>query len=166
MRIFDQVSKITLPDLFDGNLSLTEFIGKPLLLVFWSAECPQSERADQELEKNKQSWHDSVKIVRIASNRNESLGMLREIADLRRLKPILWDKDQKAADLMDAKTTPHCFLFDKKGCLEYQGAFDDLTFRRREASQLFVVDAINAILDGKTPEITETQPYGCTIVRY
>jgi thiol-disulfide isomerase/thioredoxin len=166
MQIHDPLPDISLPDL-NGNIhNLSEYCGKLLLLVFWSAECPQSERVDLELEKYMQSWNDLVKIVRIASNRNEPLSMLKEVSELRGLKPIILDSDQEVADLLEAKTTPHCYIFNKNGNLVYQGAFDDLTFRRREAHEFYVLDVIKELLDGKNPAITETQPFGCSIVRY
>jgi hypothetical protein len=42
---------------------------------------------------------------------------------------------------------------------------DDVTFRRREASQFYLRDAVESLLKGKVPELGETPAYGCAIVR-
>ena len=62
-------------------------------------------------------------------------------------------------------TTPHIFVLDRDGIVRYRGAVDDVTFRRREASQFFLRDVVEALLKGKVPELSETPAYGCTIVR-
>ena len=39
----------TLPDLNSDHHSLSDFFGRIVVLNFWSAECPWSSRADQEV---------------------------------------------------------------------------------------------------------------------
>ena len=49
--------------------------------------------------------------------------------------------------------------------LRYRGAVDDVTFRNRQASRFFLEEAIEALLEGHLPTLTETPAYGCAIVR-
>jgi len=78
---------------------------------------------------------------------------------------ILIDAQHVIADKFDAMTTPHVFVLDRDGILRYRGAVDDVTFRRREATQFFLREAVEALLKGRVPELSETPAYGCTIVR-
>jgi hypothetical protein len=42
---------------------------------------------------------------------------------------------------------------------------NDVTFRQRNATRFFLQDAVDALLDGRLPELSETFACGCTIVR-
>jgi hypothetical protein len=57
------------------------------------------------------------------------------------------------------------FVLDQKGILRYRGAVDDVSFRRREATQFFLRDAVEALLNGQPLLLSETPAYGCAIVR-
>ncbi len=83
----------------------------------------------------------------------------------RRLPIVLIDADHSVADLCDAQTTPHIFVIDRDGILRYRGAVDDITFRRRKPTRFFLEEAVEALLDGHLPTLSETPAYGCTIVR-
>jgi hypothetical protein len=58
------------------------------------------------------------------------------------------------------------FVLDKDGILRYQGAFDDITFHQREATIHYLKDAVEALLARSNPEIAQSPPYGCLLVRY
>jgi hypothetical protein len=65
-----------------------------------------------------------------------------------------------------AQTTPHAFLIDRQGILRYRGAVDNVSFRERKPTRFYLQEAVEALLAGQLPEVTEVQPFGCTIVRY
>ena len=156
----------TLPDL-DGYLhSLADYRGALVLVNFWSAECPYAERTDRELSVYLQDWVDRLVVLPIASNLNEPLAMLREVAAQRAIPLVLRDADHQVADLYGAQTTPHCFLIDEEGVLRYQGAFDDVTFRQRTPQRLYLKSAVEALMHGESPNPAQTAPYGCSIVRF
>jgi len=153
-------------DLQNARHSLSDQLGRITVLHFWSAECPWAERADQALLSILQQWGDRLDIWWIASNANEPPGLLRQTAAERNLPLVLVDEQQTIADLYGAQTTPHLFVIDAAGILRYQGALDDVTFRRRRPSQFYLRDALRALLAGQVPENSQTQPYGCIIVRF
>ncbi len=156
----------TLPDL-DGHLhTLSVYRGQIVILNFWSAECPQAARADQELLSCLSAWRPRLVLLPIAANLNEPPAQLRRTASERGLPVVLHDIDQAVADLYGAATTPHLYLIDSTGFLRYQGALDDVTFRQRIPSQPYLRRAVDALLGGVLPDIEQTPPYGCTIVRY
>ena len=149
----------TLPDLDNSPISLEQFRGGPVVINFWSAECPWVERADLEIA----SWQDRLTVLPIAVNVEEPYEMLAEAAAERGLRYILRDTDRQVAGLYGAEVTPHFFLVDGDGILRYQGAFDDMTFRQKEPARFYLIEAIQALMIGDPIPIAETQPYGCAI---
>jgi peroxiredoxin len=156
----------TLPDL-DGRIHmLSDYRGQIVIVNFWSAECPHSERFDADIKTRLPDWGEDVVLLSVASNANEADEMLKAAAHRRKVSVLLRDADQKVADRYEAQTTPHVFVIDRKGILRYRGAVDDVAFRQRVATRFYLKDAVEALLGGRLPEINEVQPFGCTIVRY
>jgi peroxiredoxin len=161
-----KVPSFQLPDL-EGNLvSLKDFRGSIVVLNFWSSECSWCERVDRELVGYSAKWNDGVKILWIASNAHETRDMAKKVAIDREIPIVLLDAQQKVANIYGVQTTPHFFLVDRQGNLAYQGAWDDITFRQRVASQHYMTQAIRALMNGEHPDITQTKAYGCTLVRF
>jgi peroxiredoxin len=156
----------TLPDLSGAPCRLEDYRGRLVILNFWSAECPWSKRADEQLARLLPGWGQAAALLTIASNANEPPDLLQRTALERGLAPILHDAGQRIADLYGAQTTPHLFAIDAAGILRYQGAFDDVTFRQRTPTQAYLKNAVEALLAGRLPDPAETPPYGCTIVRF
>ncbi len=159
------VPDFTLPDLEGRIHMLSDYRGKIVIIDFWSAECPHSERTDKKLVPFLKSWGGGVELLLIASNGNEPPETLAGVARQRGLRVVLSDSDHAVADRFEAVTTPHVFIVDETGILRYRGAFDDLSFRQREPTRNYLKEAVEALLAKHLPEVTEAQPFGCTIVR-
>jgi len=157
---------IELPDLYGNSHTLSDSLGKIVILNFWSVECPWSERVDHAILPLLEKWGAQVVYFTIASNANETEEQIRTTASQRGLPVVLVDSNQRAADAYGAQTTPHCFILDKAGIVRYQGAFDDVTFRQRTPTVPYVEAAVETLLRGEQPDPDQTSPYGCTIVRY
>ncbi len=156
----------SLPDL-DGQLhQLSGYARRIVVLNFWSAECPHAERTDRELLRLQAQWGDKVVVLNIASNANEPLELLRQVALVRSLSIVLRDDNHAVADLYAAVTTPHIYVIDAQGLLRYQGAFDDVNFRQRRPTREYCKEAVEALLAGQRPPVEQTPSYGCTIVRH
>ncbi len=155
----------TLPAVTGEAVSLSALRGKPVLITFWSAECPWAEQADRMLVERWQAFRDSAIWVSIASNVNETPELIREVAQSRGLPLVLIDERHRVADLYEAVTTPHCFVVDASGILRYHGALDDTSFRQRVPTRFYALEALDAILKGEEPAIQHIPSYGCTIVR-
>jgi peroxiredoxin len=165
MQLNEPAHDFELPDLRGVSHNLSNYRGKIIIINFWSAECPHSERTDQYLLTLLERWNGEVVLLPIASNRNESAQMVAEAAEARRVPQVLIDSEHVVADLYEAITTPHAFVLDREGILRYRGAMDDMTFRRREATQFFLRDAVESLRNGQLPPLGETPAYGCTIIR-
>jgi len=79
--------------------------------------------------------------------------------------PYVLDKDHIVADAFGARTTPHIFLFGKKGSLDYKGAIDDSVESSKSVSEHWLNDAISAMSNGKKIDPQETRNKGCSIKR-
>ncbi len=154
-----------LQDLKGYDHTLAQYRGWVVLLNFWSAECPWSERVDRLLGPHLNRWQPEVVYLPLAVNLNEPQDMLEFISEKRSIETVLRDGEQIVADLYGAQTTPHFFLVDRQGLLRYQGAYDDVTFRQRLPTRLYVVEVVEALLRGEEPPVTQTPAYGCAIVR-
>jgi hypothetical protein len=61
-----------------------------------------------------------------------------------------------------SERTPEVFLFDRNRQLVYHGAIDDS--RDEDAvSQHYLRHALDAVLSGQEPVLSETPPVGCTV---
>jgi len=165
MQLNQPAPDFELPDL-EGNLHhLSDHRGKIVIVNFWSCECPHSERTDRSTMACLVQWGDDVEMLSIAANRSETIFSMVEAVNARRLPRVLIDAEHVVADLYGAVSTPHVFVLDRDGILCYRGAVDDVTFRKRQATHFFLEEAVEALLEGHLPTLTETPAYGCAIVR-
>jgi peroxiredoxin len=154
-----------LPDL-EGRLHrLSSYRGKIVIVNFWSCECLHSERTDKAIMSTFAQWKNDVVMLSIAANRSENVEAVKTAADARHLPTVLLDANCLAADLFEAQTTPHVYVIDQDGILRYRGAVDDVTFRNQIPARFFLDEAVESLLKGHLPALTESPAYGCTIVR-
>ena len=168
---------LTLKDLDGKPLSFKELRGKVVLIHFWSTTCPYEEVADPKVVELEKRWKDQKDVVILAINANSSeIGEVPPADGYAKVKEhakkkgfthrILADHGNKLADLFGAKSTPHCFVLDRKGTLVYAGGLDDdPKGDKGEATQQFARDAVEAVLAGKDVAVKESKPYGCSIKR-
>ena len=79
---------------------------------------------------------------------------------------ILLDPSGKTGKAYGAKTTPHMYIIDGAGVLQYQGAIDST--RSTDAadiktSQNYVATALDELAAGKPVSVKETKAYGCSV---
>tara|TARA_B100001778_G_C18309330_1_gene503540 strand:+ start:131 stop:673 length:543 start_codon:yes stop_codon:yes gene_type:complete len=75
----------------------------------------------------------------------------------------LYDESQEIAHAYGAKRTPEFFLFDNNNTLVYRGRMDDSPRDPNQASTSELKDAIDAMLDGSMPNVSETESIGCSV---
>jgi peroxiredoxin len=165
MQLNQPAPDFELPDLQGKLHRLSDHRGRIVIINFWSAECPHSERTDRSIVACLAKWGEGVVMLPIAANRSESAQMVAEVAKTRRLPKVLMDAEQVVTDLYDAVATPHVFVIDREGILRYRGAVDDVRFRKLGITRFYLEEAIEVLLDGRDPPLQETLAYGCAIVR-
>jgi peroxiredoxin len=94
---------------------------------------------------------DSLQAMRERVERGEFAGMV-----------YLRDESQEVARDYDAETTPDVFVLDGDGVLRYRGAPDG-DYDDPVQNAAFLRDALDAVLDGREPDLAETVPVGCSI---
>jgi peroxiredoxin len=80
--------------------------------------------------------------------------------------PYLFDDGQKIYPQYGAAKTPHVYLLQKnpRGYqVKYIGAIDDNYEDEKAVKQKYVENAVNALLNNKEIEVTETKAIGCSI---
>lgn len=76
--------------------------------------------------------------------------------------PYLRDETQEVARAFGAKTTPDVFLLDAEGVLRYRGAPDG-DYEDPAAGAEWLRGALDAVLEGSSPDPAETEPVGCSV---
>jgi hypothetical protein len=144
---------------------LGELRGRIVIVNFWSAECPWAERADGELLSYLSGWGDRVTLLTVAANANEPNELVAAVARAHSL-PFVLRGSREVLDAYGAQTTPHLFVVDAAGLLRYRGAMDDVTFRNRTVTRLYLKEAVDVLLAGHLPDPAETPAYGCAVIRH
>ena len=76
--------------------------------------------------------------------------------------PYLRDESQEVARSYGAQTTPDVFVVDAQGTLRYRGA-PDADHGDPAAGAAWLREALDALLEGREPDRTETEPVGCSV---
>lgn len=169
---------VTLHDTAGKPFKFGDARGKVVVVHFWSISCPAEKAAEPKLMAMTEHFAGKdVQVVAVACNQNE-IGAkpdakaftledeaAQPYADIRAKAkkvefnhPILLDHGATVARMLEARTTPHCFVIDKQGVLVYSGALDDNM--RGDAKTHYVRDAAEAALAGRAVEPATTRPYG------
>jgi peroxiredoxin len=77
--------------------------------------------------------------------------------------PYAVDQGSEVARAFGASVTPEAFLFDKTGKLAYHGTIDDNHQQPDQVTKRYLKDALDAVVTGKAPAVTETKSMGCSI---
>lgn len=80
--------------------------------------------------------------------------------------PYLLDADQSVAKTYGATRTPHVYLLQKENgklVVRYIGAIDNNSESADAATEFYVSDAVDALLEGENPNPDFTKAVGCSI---
>lgn len=135
---------------------------KVTVLCFTCNICPVAVAyEDRFIDFAKKFKDKGIDFVAINVNSSEDLAAMKQRAEEKGFTfPYVYDESGNSARSYGARVTPHLFVLDSKGKVMYQGAFDD---NQSKPTKHFVIDAVNSVLAGKTPEVTETRAFGCGI---
>lgn len=159
-----KVPNFTLTDTNGKVHNLTDYAGKPVVIVFWNQNCPfVVEMQDRFAEFTKTYTEKGVAVLAIDAGVNNSEAELKTYAATRPF-PLLVDRSSKIAVDFAATRTPEVFLLNKDGVVVYTGAFDNGQQGKEPGTRkTYLEDAVKAVLAGGTPEVRQTKAFGCTI---
>lgn len=135
---------------------------KATVVVFTCNICPVAVAyEDRFIEFAKKYDAKGVKFIAINVNTSEDLSAMKQRAEEKGFNfPYAYDETGDSARAFGARVTPHLFVVDAKGKIVYQGAFDD---SMNKPTKPYLANAVEAVLAGKTPEVTNTKAVGCGI---
>jgi len=173
-KIGDKVADFKLKNVDGKMVSLADYKNaKGFVVIFSCNHCPYVKAyEDRMIELHKK--YESKGFPVIAINSNDPAAVPEDSYDkmIERAKEksfpfaYLFDEGQKVYPVFGAVRTPHVYLLSKKGkdmIVEYIGAIDDNYKDATAVKEKYVEKAIDALLEGKSPEVKETKAVGCSI---
>ncbi len=167
----DQAIAFSLPGVDGRTYSLSDFSDKnAVAVIFTCNHCPYAQAWEGRFIAAQADYASKgVQLVAINANNavthpGDSFDAMKERAKAQGFNfPYLRDESQEVARAYGAERTPEIFLFDKNGVLQYHGAPDDNYENPDAVQNAYFRDALDAVLAGKAPAVTQTPPVGCTI---
>jgi len=165
-----EAPQFVLPGVEGENHSLDSYSDADVLvLVQWCNHCPYVQAWEQRLNAIARDYSDrGVRVVAINSNDasshpEDSFEEMQKRASAQGFVfDYLYDEPQEVARVLATERTPEVFLFDRDRQLVYHGAIDD-SREERDVSQRYLRAALDAVLSGQEPAVSETPAVGCTV---
>lgn len=161
------------------TVSLDEFRGKKVVLEWTNHDCPFVKRhyetrnmqtLQKDMTDNEVVW---LSVVSSAEGKQGYISstQAKQLTTDRDANPthVLLDKKGEVGRLFSAKTTPHMFVIDEMGKVQYQGAIDNLgntgALFSTDLSRAknYVRNAVSQLMSGEEVKDKKTRPYGCSV---
>jgi len=151
----------------DKPHSLTDYKNaKAVVVVFTCNHCPVATAYQDRLIALQNDYRDKgVQVIAICVNKGsaDDLDAMKKRAEIAGFNfPYLYDPTQQVGRGYGATCTPHAFVLDKDRKLAYRGAIDD-DMHADKAQKHYIRAALDALLNGKTPDTPVTRQVGCGI---
>ncbi len=143
---------------------------KATVVAFSSAKCPVAAVQAPRLGELARAYGSrGVRFLLVNPNPAEKEAEIREfLAGAGIDFPVIVDAEQHLADLLGVSRTTEVFLLDGDFRLRYRGALDDqysVGTRKPAPTRRYLVEAMDALLEGGAIELAETAAKGCLIGR-
>ena len=165
LSLGDPAPPFELPGVDGRTHSPADYDGRPLAVVFSCCHCPYVVAWEDRLNGVARDYDRRAGLVAINANDHpgDSFDDMRRRAQEKGFAfPFLRDESQDVAHAYSASRTPEVFLFDVSHRLAYHGA-PDSDYTDPEGAEPWLREALDAVLDGRTPQPAETPPVGCTV---
>jgi peroxiredoxin len=165
-----EAPQFDLPGVDGQNHSLDSYADADLLVLVQSCNhCPYVQAWEDRLSAIARDYAGrGVRVVAVNSNDAEhypedSFEEMQKRASARGFAfDYLYDEPQAVARELASQRTPEVFVYDRDRRLVYHGAIDD-SRDETAVTQQYLRDALEAVLEGREPAVTETPPVGCTL---
>jgi peroxiredoxin len=155
---------------------LSEFRGKPVVLEWTNADCPYTRKhytsgnmqgVQTLAQKNGVIW---LSVISSAPGKQGYVNgpAADALTESRGAAPtaVLLDPEGTVGRLYHARTTPHLFVIDRDGNLQYMGGIDSIA--TADVSDIpkaepYLKEAMLAVAQGKPVAHAVTNPYGCSV---
>src|ERR1700681_2682726 len=155
---------------------LSEFRGKPVVLEWTNTDCPYTRKhytsgnmpgVQTLAQKNGVIW---LSVISSAPGKQGYVNgpAADALTESRRAAPtaVLLDPNGTLGRLYGAKTTPHMFVIDKNGALQYMGGIDSIAtadIADIPNAEPYLKEAMLAVVQGSPVAHAVTKPYGCSV---
>jgi hypothetical protein len=176
LQIGQPAPEFTVKDSKGSSLSLSQYRGKTVVLEWTNAECPYTRK--HYTSGNMQgiqalAQKDGVIWLTVISSAPGKQGYVNgpaadALTRSRGAAPtaVLLDPSGTVGRLYGAKTTPHMYVIDKNGALQYMGGIDSIA--TADVSDIakaepYLREAMLEVVQGRPVAHSVTKPYGCSI---
>ncbi|MEN9217121.1 MAG: thioredoxin family protein [Gloeomargarita sp. HHBFW_bins_162] len=157
------------------TVRLSDYKGKMVVLEWTNHECPfvvkhyqsgNMQKLQQEAKSKGAVW---LSVVSSAPGKQGFVTAEQANAVVKKHNAsptaVILDPDGTLGRLYGARTTPHMFVIDKAGKLQYMGAIDDAPGLNQDSTKAnnFVRAAMQQLMAGQKVTTSTTQPYGCSV---
>ncbi len=150
----------------DASLTLSDLKEDVVVLVFLGNHCPVVQAYEDRLIDFTNDYKGkSVKVVGVSVNDNpqDKLPQIKTYMKDKGSNYLYgYDESQQIGRAYGATNTPQFFVLDKDRVIRYMGAMDD-NMNESKVKKTYLRDAVDALLKGDSPEVSETQPKGCGV---
>jgi peroxiredoxin len=156
----------------DGKLvSIADVAGKAgTLVIFTCTHCPVARGWERRITELGNAYAKrGVGVILINANdpakypEDGFAEMQARVKSLGLQVPYVVDETSNVARAFGASVTPEAFLFDRGGKLAYHGTIDDNHKDPDQVGKRYLKDALEAVVGGKPPAVSETKGIGCGI---
>ena len=173
-KIGDKAADFRLKNVDNEMVSLSDYTdAKGFIVIFSCNHCPYViAYEDRIIDLHKKYEPKGFPVVAINSNDPEvqpedSFEKMKERSKAKKFPfDYLFDEGQKVYPAYGATRTPHVFLLNKVNndlVVEYIGTIDDNYKDASAVKEKYLENAIDALLAGEKPKVTETKAIGCSI---
>ena len=176
LQIGQPAPDFTATDSKGNAINLSQYRGKTVVLEWTNAECPFTHKhyasgnmqSIQALaQKNGVVW---LSVISSAPGKQGYVNgpAADALTQSRHAAPtaVLLDPSGTVGRLYGAKTTPHMFVIDKNGALQYMGGIDSIATPDAEdiaKAEPYLKEAMLAVARGGPVTHAVTRPYGCSV---
>ncbi len=173
-QVGDEVENFKLQNVDDAWVSLEDYgDAQGAIVIFTCNHCPYAKAyEDRIIALHKEFGPKGFPVIAINPNdptvyeEDSFENMQKRAKEKNYTFPYLFDAEQSVFPVFGATRTPHIFILDHSSdqwTVEYIGAIDNNYEDASAANKKYVEDAVNALIKGKKPKVTETKAIGCSI---
>ncbi|RUO32684.1 redoxin domain-containing protein [Aliidiomarina sanyensis] len=156
--------------------SLSDFSGSTVVLEWTNHDCPfvvkhyatnNMQNLQRELTEDGAVW---LTVISSApgTQGHVSPAQADELTANRDAAPtaVLLDEDGTVGRAYSARVTPHMYVIDAEGILQYAGGIDSIPTANHDdvaRAEPWFADAARAVMAGESVDRPVTRPYGCTV---
>jgi hypothetical protein len=171
VKIGDRIDRLSFKDIRFVTRTLKHFGEQgAYVLVFLGTTCPVAGRYAPVLNAIQTDYGKrGVQLIGVNASPDDTLLEMAADAIERKLAfPVHKDFDQSAMDALGVTRTPEVAVLDGERRLRYRGRIDEqhlVSGVSPSPGRAYLREALDAVLAGRAPEVTETPVEGCVITR-